>query len=109
MKLEETGQLRHWQDISLNFLAKEQLLKEPSQLQRKVFIIEIATSPRIQEQIIQEVTNENDISEINGQFLNSVGAGMSVISYIYTRLTPNTIGKVVTLEDHEASRKRKKR
>ena len=38
----ELRHVRHVKDLGLKFLAIDQLLKEPSQLQRKVFIFEVS-------------------------------------------------------------------
>ena len=73
----ELRHVRHVKDLGLKFLAIDQLLKEPSQLQRKVFIFEVWNPPR-QGQNILKVSNGFDqiVSETNQQHVDSVGTRM---------------------------------
>lgn len=84
MKDSVGSKFRHWQDI--DFLAiEQQLLEEPSRLHRKVFIIEIEISARLQGQgqNIQKESAGFDkiVGEINQQFVDYVRTGMIALSY----------------------------
>lgn len=91
MQLEEAvmedsigSKLWHWQ--AFDFLEiEQQLLKEPSQLQRKVFIIETKISAREESQNVQKESDWFDkiVCEINQQYVDSVRTGMIVLPYKY--------------------------
>lgn len=104
MKNSVGTQFRHLQDT--DFLAIKQLLKETSHLQRKVFIIEMGNSTRLQN-IQKEIDGlDNIVSQINEEYVDSMKAGMMVRHCWYPVPRQGSPGEVMRLEVKEAWRRK---